>query len=167
MTPPESTLGLHPRDARLIERLHGDLPLTDHPFAVVGMELGMDEDEVLERLRRLLSQGVLTRFGPLYQIERAGGQFLLAALEVPPERFDEVARIVNALPEVAHNYQREHAFNMWFVLACESAAQSAAALARVTELTGLPVHAFPKEREYFVELRLPIPQAPGAAHGPG
>ena len=118
MTPPESTLGLHPRDARLIERLHGDLPLIDHPFAAVGAELGMDEDEVLERLRRLLSQGVLTRFGPLYQIERAGGQFVLAALEVPPERFDAVAQQINALPEVAHNYRREHAFNMWFVLAC-------------------------------------------------
>ena len=167
MTPPEPPLGLHPRDARLVERLHGDLPLTDQPFAAVGTEIGMDEDEVLERLRRLLSQGVLTRFGPLYQIERAGGQFVLAALEVPPERFDEVAQIVNALPEVAHNYRREHAFNMWFVLACESAAQTEAGLARVAELTGLPVHAFPKEREYFVELRLPIPQAPGAAHGPG
>ena len=165
MTPPESTLGLHPRDARLIERLHGDLPLTDHPFAAVGVELGMDEDEVIERLRRMLSQGVLTRFGPLYQIERAGGSFVLAALEVPAERYDEVAQIVNALPEVAHNYKREHAFNMWFVVASESAARTEAALARVAELTSLPVHAFPKEREYFVELRLPIPHNEGAAHG--
>lgn len=165
MTQPESTLGLHPRDARLIERLHGDLPLTDHPFAAVGAELGMDEDEVIERLRRLLSRGVLTRFGPLYQIERAGGSFVLAALEVPAERFDEVAQIVNALPEVAHNYQREHAFNMWFVVASESAARTEAALERVAELTHLPVHAFPKEREYFVELRLPIRHTAGTAHG--
>jgi DNA-binding Lrp family transcriptional regulator len=156
---------LQARDARLIERLHGDVPLTDHPFAAVGAELGMDEDEVIERLRRLLSQGVLTRFGPLYQIERAGGCFVLAALEVPAERFAEVAQIVNALPEVAHNYQREHAFNMWFVVASESAARAEAALARVAELTHLPVHAFPKEREYFVELRLPIPNTSGAADG--
>lgn len=165
MTPPESKPGLQARDARLIERLHGDLPLTDHPFAAVGAELGMDEDEVIECLRRLLSQGVLTRFGPLYQIERAGGCFVLAALEVPAERFAEVAQIVNALPEVAHNYQREHAFNMWFVVASESAARAQATLARVAELTSLPVHAFPKEREYFVELRLPIPNTSGAAHG--
>jgi DNA-binding Lrp family transcriptional regulator len=165
VTQPESTLGLNPRDARLIERLHGNLPLSDHPFAAVGAQLGMDEDEVLERLRRLLSQGVLTRFGPLYQIERAGGCFVLAALEVPAERFAEVAQIVNAQPEVAHNYQREHAFNMWFVVAAESAARAEAALARVAELTSLPVHAFPKEREYFVELRLPITHTAGAADG--
>ncbi len=144
------------RDARLLERLHGDLPLTDHPFADVGAELGMGEDEVLERLRRLFSLGVLTRFGPLIQIERAGGCFVLAALEVPPERFDAVAAQVNALPEVAHNYRREHALNMWFVVAAETPQHCSAALERVAAATGLPVHAFPKEREYFVELKLPV-----------
>jgi hypothetical protein len=74
-----------------------------------------------------------------------------------------VAAIVNALPEVAHNYRREYAFNMWFVVATESAAQCDAALARVAEATGLEVHAFPKEREYFVGLRLPA----GADGGDG
>jgi DNA-binding Lrp family transcriptional regulator len=159
MTRADTVPGLDSRDARLVTRLHGDLPLTDHPFATVGAEIGMDEDEVIERLHRLLAQGVLTRFGPLFQIERAGGRFVLAALAVPVEHFDKVAALVNALPEVAHNYRREHAFNMWFVVGAESLAQVDAVLARVTELTGLPVHAFPKEREYFVELRLPIPGA--------
>lgn len=165
MTRSDPMSGLAPGDARLIERLHGDLPLTDRPFAAVGAELGMDEDEVLERLRRLLAQGVLTRFGPMVQIERAGGRFVLAALEVPESRFDDVAALVNALPEVAHNYRREHAFNMWFVVATEHAEGADAVLARVAELTGLPVHAFPKEREYFVELRLPVRQAQKDPHG--
>ncbi|MDL2338183.1 MAG: Lrp/AsnC family transcriptional regulator [Pseudomonadota bacterium] len=156
----ETLPGLSPRDARLVDRLHSDLPLIDRPFAAVGAELGMDEDEVLERLHRLLAQGVLTRFGPLVQIERAGGRFVLAALEVPEVRFDEVAALVNALPEVAHNYRRDHAFNMWFVVATERADQASVVLARVADLTGLAVHAFPKEREYFVELRLPVRQAP-------
>ena len=156
MSRPESLpLGIDERDAGLIDRLHGNLPLDDHPFAAVGAELGMDEDEVLERLRRLLSQGVLTRFGPLYHIERAGGRFVLAALEVPEARFGEVIALVNAFPEVAHYYRREHAFNMWFVIATESPAQCEAVLARIAAATGLEVHAFPKEREYFVGLRLP------------
>ena len=166
MSRSESPPSLDPADARLMDRLHGDFPLTDHPFASVGAELGMDEDEVLERLHRLLAHGVLTRFGPLYQIERAGGRFVLAALEVPAERFDAVAALVNALPEVAHNYRREHAFNMWFVVAAESDEHAQASLARVAQLTGLQVHAFPKEREFFVELRLPLHNDQGAAHGP-
>lgn len=168
MTRADTTASLDPADARLLNRLHDHFPLTDHPFAAIGAELGSDEDDVLERLQRLLAQGVLTRFGPLYQIESAGGAFVLAALEVPPERFDAVATLVNSLPEVAHNYRREHAFNMWFVVAADSQEHADAALARVAQLTGLHVHAFPKEREYFVGLRLPVPGASeGGGHGPG
>ena len=146
---------LSPFDARLLERLHGDLPLSDTPFADVALELGSSEAEVLERLQTLLADGTLTRFGPLFQIERAGGLFVLAAMDVPEERFDAVTAQVNALPEVAHNYRREHALNMWFVVGAESPAQAQAVCDRIEALTGLTVWAFPKEREFFVELRLP------------
>ena len=148
-------------DARLLERLHGGFPLVDRPFAQVARDLDCSEDEVIERLARLLAHGVLTRFGPLFQIERAGGCFVLAAMSVPDERFDAVARSVNAWPEVAHNYRRESAghgagLNMWFVVAAESAAAAEAVLQRIEADTGLVVWRFPKEREFKVELKLPI-----------
>ena len=141
-------------DRQIIDRLQGDFPLCERPYAVAAERLGIAEDELLERLRRLLDARVLTRFGPLVQIERMGGAFVLAALRVPEERYDEVAGLVNALPQVAHNYRREHALNMWFVLATETPAGIGAAIARIEEATGLPVYAFPKEREYFVEMKL-------------
>jgi DNA-binding Lrp family transcriptional regulator len=143
-------------DTLLIRRLHGGFPLSDAPYADVAEELGLSEDEVLLRLRRLLDEGVLSRFGPLFQIERAGGRFVLAAMQVPEARFDAVAQAINALPEVAHNYRREHRFNMWFVLACTSPAQAAQACEAIEAMTGLQVYAFPKEKEFFVELKLPI-----------
>ena len=152
-------------DTRLIDRLHGGFPLDERPFATVAAEFGLGEEDLIERLRRLLARGVLTRFGPLFQIERAGGRFMLAALRVPEERFDDVAARVNALPEVAHNYRREHAFNMWFVLAAESPQAVDAAIERIERETGLPVLAFPKEREYFVELRLPTQEGQRDRHG--
>ena len=161
-------------DLRLIARLHGGFPLTDRPFADVAAELGCHEDELIERLQRLLARGDLTRFGPLFQIERAGGRFLLAAMCVPPARFDAVAAQLNAMPEVAHNYRRESAhpdhpdatpLNMWFVLAVEQPEQADAAIGRIEAETGLLVFAFPKEREFFIELRLPLlpPDTDGAA----
>ena len=146
---------LAPEDARLIDHLHADFPLVDRPFAVVADALGWSEAEVIDRLQDLLASGVLTRFGPLFQIERAGGQFVLAAMAVPDERFDAVARCVNAFPEVAHNYRREHVLNMWFVIAAETPALAADVLARIEQAAGLPVLVLPKEREYRVELRLP------------
>ena len=152
-------------DLRLMAYLHGGFPLVDEPYAAVAQALGTTEQDVLQRLQRLLDDGYLTRFGPLCQIERAGGQFVLAALSAPEAQFDAVTAQVNALPEVAHNYRREHALNMWFVVAAETPALAQTAIARIEEAVGLPVYAFPKEEEYFVELRLPAQASQGAPHG--
>lgn len=163
---------LSPDDARLVAFLHGGFPLSDRPFADVAAQLGCGEDAVIERLQRLLARGELTRFGPLFQIERAGGRFVLAALAVPEARFDAVAAQLDAMNEVAHNYRRESAhpdqpgatpLNMWFVLAVEAADQIDEVVARIEAATGLPVYAFPKEREFFVELKLPLIE--GDVHG--
>ncbi len=141
-------------DRRIINALQGGFPLCDEPYREVADRLGTTEAELLARLQRLLDARVLTRFGPMFQIERLGGRFVLAALAVPEERFDEVTALVNALPEVAHNYRREHRLNMWFVLATETPAGIAQAIARIKAATGLPVFAFPKLQEFFVDMRL-------------
>jgi DNA-binding Lrp family transcriptional regulator len=141
-------------DRQIIDKLQGDFPICSRPYAEVAERLGIAEDELLERLERLLADKVLTRFGPMFQIERMGGAFVLAALAAPESRYEEVTALVNALPQVAHNYRREHELNMWFVLATETQAGIAEAVSRIERDTGLPVYAFPKEREYFVEMKL-------------
>lgn len=141
-------------DRRLINALQGDFPLVAEPYRQVAELLGLAEAEVIRRLDSLLERRVLTRFGPMFQIERAGGAFVLAAMRVPETEFDQVAAQVNAFPEVAHNYRREHALNMWFVLATAAPQGIAEAIAAIEAATGLPVFAFPKEREYFVEMKL-------------
>ncbi|MGB7502197.1 MAG: AsnC family transcriptional regulator [Azonexus sp.] len=141
-------------DRQIIDKLQGDFPLCERPYAEAAERLGITENELLARLQRLLDDKVLTRFGPMVQIERMGGAFVLAALAVPEARYGEVTGLVNALPQVAHNYRREHALNMWFVLATETPQGIAEAIAKIERDTGLPVYAFPKEREYFVEMKL-------------
>ena len=141
-------------DRRLINAIQGEFPLSERPFAEVGVLLGLAEDEVIARLQSLLDDRVLTRFGPMYQIERMGGAFCLAAIAVPEAQWASAVEAVNAFPEVAHNYRREHALNMWFVLATETPEGIADCARRIEAATGLVVHLFPKEREYFVEMRL-------------
>ena len=148
------TRPLDSTDKRIINALQDGFPLSDEPYREVAEGLGMSEDALLSHLRSLLEARVLTRFGPMFQVERMGGAFVLAALKIPEVDFERVAALVNGLPEVAHNYRREHAFNMWFVLATETRAGIAAVIAELERLTGYPVHAFPKEREYFVEMKL-------------
>ncbi|MBK7813588.1 MAG: AsnC family transcriptional regulator [Rhodocyclaceae bacterium] len=141
-------------DRRIINALQGDFPLSDEPYREAAESLGLSETELLARLKRMLDERVLTRFGPMFQIERMGGRFVLAAMQVPEADFNRVADLVNSFPEVAHNYRREHAFNMWFVLATEKPEGIADAVARIEAATGIGVAAFPKEREYFVEMKL-------------
>ncbi|WP_434515445.1 Lrp/AsnC family transcriptional regulator [Dechloromonas sp. ARDL1] len=141
-------------DRAIIDTLQGDFPLSERPYAEVAQRLGVVEADLLARLKRMLDDKVLTRFGPMFQIERMGGAFVLAALAVPEERYETVAAQVNALPQVAHNYRREHLLNMWFVLATEKPEGIAEAIAQIEADTGLPVHAFPKEKEYFVQMQL-------------
>lgn len=154
MRPEAAAAALDDTDRRIVNALQGGFPLCDEPYREVAASLGLTEEDLLSRLRGLLECKVLTRFGPMYQIERLGGAFVLAALKVPESDYERVAGIVNAFPEVAHNYRREHALNMWFVLATETPAGIAAAVAKIEVATGLAVFAFPKEREYFVEMKL-------------
>ena len=108
---------------------------------------------VLTRLDRLLETGVLTRFGPLYHAGRLGGGLTLAALHAEPDAFDRIAGLVNAHPEVAHNYAREHHLNMWFVLATETPERVGEVIAEIEAETGCPVVNLPKLQEFFVGLR--------------
>jgi DNA-binding Lrp family transcriptional regulator len=142
-------------DRRIVDALQDGFPVCERPFAQAAAGLGVDEDELIARVDRLLADGVLTRFGPLFDAGRLGGRFVLAAMQVPAHDVDRVAAIVNAEREVAHHYEREHALNLWFVLAADSDAAIDAAIARIEARSGLPVLAFPKEREFFVELKLP------------
>jgi len=141
-------------DRRIVNALQGGFPVCDEPFAAVAETLGIGAEELIARLRALLDRGVLSRFGPQYQVERMGGRFVLAALAVPEADFERVAALVNAFDEVAHNYRRDHRLNMWFVLATETPEQIPEAARQIETATGLPVYLFPKEREYFVQLRL-------------
>lgn len=153
-TPAEGPVALDDTDRALINAMQGDFPLSRQPFAEVGQRLGLAEEDVLARLQRLLDARVLTRFGPMFQIERIGGAFCLAAMSVPEDAFERVATQVNAFDEIAHNYRREHVLNMWFVLATERPDGIADCARRIEAATGLPVFLFPKEREYFVEMKL-------------
>ncbi|MBK5395350.1 Lrp/AsnC family transcriptional regulator [Pseudomonas sp. TH39(2020)] len=143
-------------DRRLINRLQLGLPLVRHPWRVLAAELESSSTELLDRLHTLLDDGVLTRFGPMFDIERLGGAFTLAALAVPEERFDDVAEQLHDLPEVAHNYRREHAWNMWFVLGCATEHAITETLQRIETLTGLPLLNLPKEETYHVGLYFPV-----------
>jgi DNA-binding Lrp family transcriptional regulator len=141
-------------DRAIINDLQGGFPISDHPFAEVAAKFNITEQELIARIASLLEKKVLSRFGPMYHAERMGGSLSLAAMKIPVEDFERVAEIVNAMPEVAHNYARNHILSMWFVLATETPQAHAEALKKIERETGYSVYDMPKIKEYFVGLQL-------------
>ena len=141
-------------DRAIVNRLQDGFALGERPFLEAAAALGTTEIGLLEKLTILLERGVLTRFGPLFDAEKLGAQLSLCAMSVPDEDFERVAGLVNAHPEVAHNYAREHRLNMWFVLAASSPAEIGKLIRKIEADAGYPVLNLPREAEYFVGLGL-------------
>ena len=107
-------------------------------------------------LEQMLEKNQLTRFGPMYHAERLGGGLSLCAMSIPEQDFERVTEQVNAFPEVAHNYARDHKLNMWFVLATETPERIASVLDEIEQVTGYPVYNMPKQHEFFVGLKFEV-----------
>jgi len=143
-------------DRSIINALQGGFPICERPFAAAAVELGLTEADLIGRIDRMIACGVLSRFGPMFNADRMGGAFCLAAMAVPAERFEVVVAAINAHPEVAHNYERDHQLNVWFVVATDQMERIEEVLDEIRRETGLAVYAFPKLEEYFVGLKVDV-----------
>lgn len=152
----ESGYQLDTLDRRLLNRLQDGFPVCERPYQQVADEFGITEAELIARIRNLLATRYLSRFGPMYHAERMGGGLSLAAMSIPPEDFERIAAIVNSLPEIAHNYERDHRLNMWFVIATENKQDVDSVVASLQTLTGYPVYNMPKIEEFYVGLRFAV-----------
>lgn len=141
-------------DRLILNTLQDGFPITPRPFADAGKALGVTEEELIARILNMREIGAITRFGPFYDAAAMGGAFCLCAMEVPAERFEEVMTLVNAHPEVAHNYERNHRLNMWFVLAAVAPEGIEQVAREIEGETGLCVLRFPKLEEFFIGFRV-------------
>ena len=126
-------------------------PLVREPFAHIAGTQGLSTAEVLAGYARLQEEGALSRIGGVFA-GNAGGAALLAAMAVPPERLDAVAAVVSSHPGVNHNYQREHHFNLWFVMTGQDDAAVRAAMRSLEEATGLSALQLRMQRAYRIDL---------------
>jgi len=143
-------------DRAIINQLQGGFPICDHPYQVVADQFGIEEAELIRRLEQMLDKKQLSRFGPMYHAERLGGGLSLCAMSIPEDEFEQVVAQVNAFPEVAHNYARNHKLNMWFVLATETPERIDSVLEEIEQTTGYHVYNMPKQHEFYVGLKFEV-----------
>jgi DNA-binding Lrp family transcriptional regulator len=139
----------------LLNEYQRGFPLCASPFAVIADQQGVTEEEVIETLESLQQRGLISRIGPVFAPQRAGAS-TLAALSVPGEELQRVADIVSDFEEVNHNYEREHSFNLWFVVTAPDEAHVQRVLDAIEEETGLAVLNLPLERSFYIDLGFPL-----------
>lgn len=138
-------------DRRLLNEFQHDFPLDPQPFATIAEELGTDEQTVMERLNYLKRFGALSRVGAVLRPNRVGAS-TLAALAVPSAQLEEVAALVSAFAEVNHNYEREHEYNLWFVITARDSDRVSEVLAEIAAATGLEPIDLPMLEDFFIDL---------------
>lgn len=140
-----------PLEKRLLDDFQHDLPLSATPFADIALQLGVSEDEVLSTVDKLQTDGVISRVGPVFRPNRIGVS-TLAAMSIPEQDLECTARIISAFPEVNHNYERDHDYNLWFVVAASSEEHLAIVLHEIEQHAGYPLMSLPMLEDYFIDL---------------
>ncbi len=124
-------------DKAILNRIQSDFPIASRPFEAIGQELSLSEDQVIKRVRALKEQGIIRRIGANFVPGKVGFVSTLCAAQVPEEKIDHFAQVVNRYPGVTHNYQRDNAFNVWFTFIARSREEIAQSLARIAHETGV------------------------------
>lgn len=149
------TAPLSALDKRLLDEFQHDFPVCPRPYEEIARRLGCDEATVIARLERLERLGFVSRIGPVFAPRRLGAS-TLAAMAVPGERLAEVADLVSGYAEVNHNYEREHAFNLWFVVTAKDEQAVADVLDDVRRRTRLAVLDLPLMDAFHIDLGFPL-----------
>ncbi len=153
--PKRETEGLSRLEKRLLNEFQHHFPLSSAPFARIAERLGVGEKEVLDTLKSLQERGYISRIGPVFKARRVGVS-TLAAMAVPRRRLERVARYVSSFDEVNHNYEREHRFNLWFVVTASDQVRLQQVLEEIENHTGLLVMSLPLERAFHIDLGFPL-----------
>lgn len=142
-------------DRRLLSEFQRGFPLDARPYRELGARLGIGEDEVISRLAALVRAGVVSRVGPVFRPGRLGAS-TLAAMAVPSGELSRVAAMVSGYAEVNHNYEREHAINLWFVVTAPSRERVDEVLDEIRTLSGIEVLDLPLEHDFHIDLGFPL-----------
>lgn len=154
---------LNDLEFRLLNDWQRGFPLTPRPYAELAARLGCGETEVLERLAGLKARGHVSRVGAVFRPHILGWS-TLAAVACPPDRLEEVARVIDGFAEVNHNYEREHAFNLWFVVAAPTHERVGEVLADIRRATGLKPLDLPMVADYHIDLGFELDGRPARPH---
>jgi DNA-binding Lrp family transcriptional regulator len=142
---------LTPLHKQLLNNYQQDFPLSPQPFLEIAENLGVSEELVIAAFALLQEQSFISRIGPIIQPNHIGISSLVAMM-IPSAQLESCAKIISQFSEVNHNYEREHKFNLWFVIIADDQNNLTELLSRIEKETGFSTFKFPLLEDYFINL---------------
>jgi siroheme decarboxylase len=139
-------------DRKILTLMSDALPLTERPFKAIGEQVGIPEDEVVERVRSLKEQGTIRRIGAVINPRSLGWHSTLCGVQIPEDRIQEYASVVNAYPEVTHNYVRDGEPNCWFTLIAPNVGRTREIIREIEEKLQAKVLDLPATRTFKIKV---------------
>ena len=136
---------------KLLNDFQRNFPLSPTPYADIAAQLNVTESDVLQAFQDLNKQNFISRIGAIIPPNKIGIS-TLAAMSVPENELDRVAKQVSFFSEVNHNYERENDVNLWFVIIANNTAHLNEVIKAIEVETGFNVLRFPLEKEFFIDL---------------
>lgn len=124
-------------DRKILNIIQSEFPIASRPFREVGERLGIEEEEVIRRVRGMKDSGVIRRIGGSFDSRRLGFFSTLCAARVPPEKVELFNEVINACVGITHNYTRDHEYNIWFTFIAGSEAELERSLEEIADKTGV------------------------------
>lgn len=128
---------LDDNDKAILNRIQSNFPIDSRPYRVIARELDLEESEVIQRVTRMKSSGIIRRIGGNFVPHKVGFVSTLCAAKVPANKIDAFTKAVNRYTGVTHNYQRDHEFNIWFTFIAPSRKQIQHNLESISRETGV------------------------------
>ena len=144
-------------DKKIVTLIQAGFPVSAHPYAAIGAQLGLGEEEVIERIKGIKDSGEIRRMGASFDSRKLGYASTLCAVHVPRGKLDNAVEVVNSYFNVTHNYERNHHYNMWFTLIAPSRERITEILAEMEERAGIgPIINLPADKLFKIQVDLPV-----------
>lgn len=139
-------------DKKILNIIQTRFPIEPEPYKVVGEQIGLSEDEVLARVKRLKEKGIIRRIGAVFDLGKLGFASTLCAARVPEDKIRKFVDAVNSYPGVTHNYRRNHEYNVWFTFIAPTMDDIEKALREISDKTGITeILNMPAKRKFKID----------------
>jgi DNA-binding Lrp family transcriptional regulator len=144
-------------DRKILNLIQTGFPIASRPFREIGERVGISEEEAIQRVKALKSNGAIRRIGGSFDSRKLGFFSTLCAAKVPPKKLKRFNQVINSYPGVTHNYTRNHAYNIWFTFIGESHEAVSHALEEIAQKTGVEeILSLPARRTFKIKVNFEL-----------